>query len=198
MYVIFHYPGQLFISRNLQVLKLYPFDKKMHIYNHFILQIESFEVLKRRHTRNKNCLDDTNQYDEIILSEHLKKIGCRYLFHKHHLEFPLCRWSNESDIEEPESLWNKSRSNGDKAVLNIEKLNVPIACERISQMNVLFENKGVENEKSKLILQLFYPNEVKIITQSKEVDIHSLIGNIGAYLGLFMGNYIKYNNYHFI
>ena len=28
---------------------------------------------------------------------------------------------------------------------------------------------------------------VRIITQSKEVDIHSLIGNIGGYLGLFLG-----------
>ena len=36
-------------------------------------------------------------------------------------------------------------------------------------------------------LLIRYPEEVKIITQSKEVDVHSLIGNIGGYLGLFLG-----------
>ena len=32
-----------------------------------------------------------------------------------------------------------------------------------------------------------YPEHLRIIIQSKEVDIHSLIGNIGGYLGLFTG-----------
>ena len=31
-------------------------------------------------------------------------------------------------------------------------------------------------------------NWMKVIEQSKEVDIHSLIGNIGGYVGLFLGN----------
>ena len=44
---------------------------------------------------------------------------------------------------------------------------------------------------------------MKIIQQSKEVDIHSLIGNIGGYVGLFLGNdatllhnnlFLDYNN----
>ena len=32
-----------------------------------------------------------------------------------------------------------------------------------------------------------YPRYVKIIIQSKDVDIHALIGNIGGYVGLFLG-----------
>ena len=32
-----------------------------------------------------------------------------------------------------------------------------------------------------------YPEEIKYITKSKAVDIHSLIGNCGGYLGLFLG-----------
>ena len=32
-----------------------------------------------------------------------------------------------------------------------------------------------------------YPKEVKVISQSKEVDGHALIGNIGGYIGLFLG-----------
>ena len=195
IYVIFHYPGQLFISRNIQVVKLYPFDKKMHIYNHFILQVESFEVLKRRHTRSKNCLENKHSYDKIIVDEHLKNIGCRLPFHKEHSSIPLCKNGSKIEREVPESISisekNQTRLDGGNKVLNIEKLNVPMSCERISQINVF--QKGIRNENNKLSktfsLQLSYPKEVKIISQSKEVDIHALIGNIGAYLGLFMGNY---------
>ena len=195
MYVIFHYPRQLFISRNLQVLRLYPFDKKLHSYNHFILQIESFEVLKRRHTRSKNCLEDMNSYDKIIVNEHLKNIGCRLPFHKEHSSYPLCKNGSQIEREVPETILNseenETRSDREKRVLNIEKLNVPMSCERISQISVFF--KRIQNENNNpsktFSIQLSYPKEVKIISQSKEVDIHALIGNIGAYLGLFMGNY---------
>ena len=48
-------------------------------------------------------------------------------------------------------------------------------------------------------LSIFYPEEVKIITQSKDVDVHSLIGNIGGYLGLFLGtsfNFYKSTFYY--
>ncbi len=38
-----------------------------------------------------------------------------------------------------------------------------------------------------LHLCIKYPEEIKIITQTKEVDVHSLIGNIGGYIVLFLG-----------
>ena len=38
----------------------------------------------------------------------------------------------------------------------------------------------------------------RIMTHAKEVDIHGLVGNIGGYIGLFLGNYISftYSMYH--
>ena len=37
-----------------------------------------------------------------------------------------------------------------------------------------------------------YPEDIKIITQDKEIDIHGLIGNCGGYLGLFLGKNITF------
>lgn len=37
-----------------------------------------------------------------------------------------------------------------------------------------------------------YPNEVKIITQSRAVTFDALVGNIGGYIGLFLGNLSNY------
>ena len=42
-----------------------------------------------------------------------------------------------------------------------------------------------------IFLITYHNHWMKIIEQSKEVDIHSLIGNIGGYVGLFLGNIIS-------
>ena len=39
--------------------------------------------------------------------------------------------------------------------------------------------------------EITYPRYARIIVQSKDVDIHALIGNIGGYVGLFLGTYIS-------
>ena len=37
-------------------------------------------------------------------------------------------------------------------------------------------------------LGIIYPNRVKVIEQAKEISFHSLVGNCGGYIGLFLGN----------
>ena len=69
-----------------------------------------------------------------------------------------------------------------------KQIEIPTACERLSEVR-----KTVGSRPDFLgnwILMIKYPEEVKIITQSQDVDVHSLIGNIGGYLGLFLGNLI--------
>ena len=48
--------------------------------------------------------------------------------------------------------------------------------------------KGDNTRKEELmIISLGYPEEVKIFTQSRAVNTDALIGNIGGYIGLFLG-----------
>ena len=53
----------------------------------------------------------------------------------------------------------------------------------VSSMNIL---KEFNNTSPALVLN--YPDKIKVITQLKSVDAHMLIGNIGGYIGLFLGN----------
>ena len=66
------------------------------------------------------------------------------------------------------------------------------ACQRISKTEI--DVNQIPSQYSKDLrtwsITIDYPEEIKIITQSKEVDVHSLIGNIGGYLGLFLGKLI--------
>ena len=47
--------------------------------------------------------------------------------------------------------------------------------------------RNYENKSNSYMLSFSYPPMTKIITQSQTVDAHSLIGNIGGYIGLFLG-----------
>ena len=57
--------------------------------------------------------------------------------------------------------------------------------------NVDFQTKAIDFKHLgyQFILNVIYPDQLKIITQSKSVDIHSFIGNIGGYIGLFLGKH---------
>ena len=43
----------------------------------------------------------------------------------------------------------------------------------------------------RLQLVITYPKTTRIIKQSRSVDLHALIGNIGGYIGLFLGKYFN-------
>ena len=77
-------------------------------------------------------------------------------------------------------------------MLSYEKVkyfNIPKSCERIAKMMLIKRYKKKDSGNSTTWnFMIHYPDEFKVIMQSKEVDIHSLIGNIGGYLGLFLGD----------
>ena len=60
------------------------------------------------------------------------------------------------------------------------------ACQRLSKIRTQVDHLYTDYDTFWTIT-IEYPEEVKIITQTKDVDVHSLIGNIGGYLGLFLG-----------
>ena len=39
------------------------------------------------------------------------------------------------------------------------------------------------------VLFFSYPQKAKFVTNFRDVDVHSLLGNVGGYIGLFLGKY---------
>ena len=76
---------------------------------------------------------------------------------------------------------------------NVADKYYPPPCYRISKLGVAanfypYNEEGIKNFVDLWIVTILYENHwMKIIQQSKEVDVHSLIGNIGGNLGLFVG-----------
>ena len=137
--------------------------------------VTSIEVLERRHTRNKKCMNDWKFYDELVLQKHIKSKGCRAPYHDTFKGFAVC--STRETIKE--SMYE---------FMDARKKYYPKACHRISKIDIEWFFGQVPIADGTWEFEVAYPEEIKIITQAKEVDGHSLIGNIGGYIGLFLGN----------
>ena len=139
------------------------------------LTITSIEYLRRRNSRHHKCMTEWKHFDDIVRSEHLQRIGCKAPYGRSHE--PMKKCASPDDIKRS-TIYHS----------NIWKKYFPKACNRISKISV--ENTQFRSSMRIFQIDIKYPDDVKTITQSQEVDGHTLIGNIGGYIGLFLGKYI--------
>ena len=69
----------------------------------------------------------------------------------------------------------------------------PIPCKGNSKIDFELTEFDIEiTTEDPITFQLIvgFPDQMKIIRQSQAVDINAFIGNIGGYIGLFLGNFI--------
>ena len=170
LYVVY-YPGQFFLLKQIEII--HTINLRWHGVTQ--LRIIKVEILKQRNSRNRKCSYDVGNYDDTIVDKILQKTGCRPPYLYSHKSYPQCE--NQKDIRE-------SRID----TLAREQIEIPTACERLSEVRKTLGRGG--NYLGNWVLTIKYPEEVKIITQSQDIDVHALIGNIGGYLGLFLGKSI--------
>ena len=169
LYVIVHHLGQFLIENKMKSdIEHFVLDDQESV----VVNFKDYEILKRRNSRNRKCLDVTNDYDKTILEEWVRRKGCRPPYLNGNYSLQRCD--------------TKEKMIDSMIETNIRRtLGSPMACQRISRIK--YKLKNYEYKSQFWFLEIHYPDEVKIISQSKEVDVHSLIGNIGGYLGLFLG-----------
>ena len=181
IYIVVHYPGQFFLGNDFTY---YYFHRQAQI----LVNIKEFEILKRRNSQNRLCFEAKHSYDDAVIDELLLSNGCYAPYLKARKSYPKC--DTKGKIKNSTVDTQTSRN-----------LDMPKACQRISRIRPDMkefrdqhrQKYGIENETWNV--GVGFPEEVKIITQSKDVDVHSLIGNIGGYLGLFLGNKSVLDNF---
>ena len=169
VWISIHYPGQFLLAINKKA------RHSLQLYNNYsnLVKIASIELLKSRKKRSHDCMENWRWFDEMVLHKHITTIGCRSPYHLPYKDFPLC--DNTDDIRRSAYKFEKVRM-----------VYYPKACWRISKLDH-FWFKFNSSINSYWSIKVHYPEDVKIVTQSKEVDGHVLIGNIGGYIGLFLG-----------
>ena len=145
------------------------------IYNRF--KITGMEVLKRRNKQEEPCLQNWTHFDDLLFRKHLKKNTCRTPYQISRK--PICTTHTEM-----------LRANYQLKYANDKE--VPVPCQEMSAIIYTFESVRFDMGDDLLRLRISYPNKIRVVTQSKSVNVHSLIGNIGGYIGLFLGSFFNY------
>ena len=72
-----------------------------------------------------------------------------------------------------------------------------VPCQELSQYSFILNKFNASEDPtldpSTLTLFIQYPDNMKVITQSRLIGLHAIIGYIGGYIGLFLGR--LYNIY---
>ena len=138
----------------------------------FVLQ--GIEILKKRDKTAEPCLPDGVNYDEIILNDHLGKVGCRAPYQKTIENWKIC-----------ESREKFRAASYDAMRFKFSKM----ACTSAATITFIYEEKDYDLMGSDLFhVYTLFPNQYKEIVMVRAVDIQTAIGNAGGYIGLLLGN----------
>ena len=172
-YVALHLPNKLSLTGNSMKISWPKRNEKKRYFMSFDLQ--QLDILKRRNKRYNPCTDDQN-FDQIILDEHLENVGCKASYHRTNKSLKVC------DSEE-----RMKKAQFDFYLNEKPKK----ACTSASTLSFTYDECDVHdsNISDLFSVALFYPSEYKEIIMKKEIDLHTLIGNAGAYIGLFLGTF---------
>ena len=171
----FNYPGQ--VLRNTG-----PWKPIWNVPNssHAVLSttVSSLEVLRRRNKNNDPCIENWKHFDEMVLMKHHDTVGCRPPYQES--SKPLCTTKKQMEASRYELSEMRDKY----------KKTVKIPCEELASIVFTADQVHTSDVQYSDFLTFFYvfPEKVKVIQQIKSVDLHALIGNIGGYIGLFIGN----------
>ena len=121
-------------------------------------------------------MPNENKFDTEIISKYNKRFGCRAVYDISGSDMPFCVGTENI---------SKSIFDGKKADLD----QVELPCDSVLDITLEYDEFD-DHEKDGIVIAITYPDRAKMIQQSKEISFHSLVGNSGGYVGLFLGKYM--------
>ena len=167
---IFHGRHQFLLSDSGKIISS---DENASNGTSIILTIAKVEILQRRYKRSSPCVMNGKNWDELALLKHTRDIGCSAPYHASNPTFSTCTTSNETKG------WYKM-------VPTVKSNRDDQPCQVMPRITTDVFNGRLHMEKE-IEIVIGFPPEAKVITQSRAVDVGALIGNIGDYIGLFLG-----------
>ena len=169
IFLVLSYPGQML--KNPGVWKSIWKNKNDSI-GFLSIKVSTNEILRRRNKNKDPCFVDWIHFDDTVVKTHHDSIGCSPPYHKSNKS--IC--SSKSEIMKSRYELNEVRNRY-----------YPPPCEEMSSIVFSSERLQIPGDSENLKLYFNYPDKTKVIQQVKAVDFQTLIGNIGGYIGLFLG-----------
>ena len=138
-----------------------------------IFSLQQIDIIKRRNKRNDPCISDDFNFDQMIWDSHLDIVGCKPPYHSTNKKLEVCN--------------SAEKING--AYIDLIKREKPMkACTSASTLAFSYNEQIHNSMKSDWFgVGLEYPNQYKEIKMVQAIDIQTVIGNAGGYIGLFLG-----------
>ena len=181
-WVIFNYPQQML--RNLEDIHvIWDGDEKISSMTAF--KITTMEIIIRRNRPSSQCFTGWKHFDDSVFEKYNQESTCTVPYQKGNQS--VCNTSKEM-VDSKYSMNELRNKYFPEPCLEMSNLISSMNIYEISNgaspsMNIYEISNGTSHQ-----LYVNYPDKIKVITQHKSVDAHMLIGNIGGYIGLFLGN----------
>ena len=171
------YPNQFLLSAQTG---RYGWSKRKGKSDYFmIFVIKTVEVFRRRNKRKEPCMSEWKKFDEFVMTHTIEKVGCRAPYQtQHRTDLPICTGKQ-------------------KMVQALVDVRTSITKNFNPPCVVMTDIQDSYNEVDAFLLgkgdwfwtMIEFPNQLRHIKQSKEITFHTLVGNSGGYIGLFLGEY---------
>ena len=142
--------------------------------------VASVEILTRRNKLRAPCVEDWKIYGKSIktmFQNVMDKVGCRAPYQHSNKPLPFCQ--TKEKMKEMFKLLHEDPT----------KAYTP-ACDTLENLQYKYDESAYDvNYDGSEWFWLFIdmPHRFKEITQTRALDVHSLVGNCGGYIGLFLG-----------
>ena len=183
LHIYLHYPKQLF--RSLPVYTIQKLDNgESNLTGSDEITVTNMKVIRRRMTNKTPCNKEWKTDDEKILTRIMNKVGCEPPHWKLHSHFPTC-----DTMEKMKSSSIPPAFNLDTNLLK----NLDSPCHQIyviTHDSVRKETtywKQRRKNVTRMIKFDFRMRYYEEISHIRLYDAESLVGNVGGYIGLFLG-----------
>ena len=174
-----HYPGQL-LRHQMQKYVWKSLENKTSAYVTMRFKVQKLEVIRNRETSNKPCNKNWKEDDKTMLLQKISRIGCKPSFLKINSNSPICKSQNHMKMF---------------ATFNSSHYRPP--CQSIQKILYAYEEYGIledwtdewtsEIDDIFEVMFEFTDGTYMEIEQVRDYGVQDVVGDIGGYLGLFLG-----------
>ena len=181
-----HYPKQLMRSVPLD---MEPLGLTANVFTK-LFSVDSMGVIRRRNSRESKCLlKESGQEDDLIIKRLVEKTGCRASYWPDSYGYSAC-----DTMEKMFELRTPSMQRNNQEFLKEFEENPGKPCNQIYSIGYTVKTLEVRSGEAlprdpntKIIDVMFKTASYLEIQHVQAFNIESYIGNVGGYVGLFIG-----------
>ena len=180
--IIMYYPKQLFPYRSNGLLKnSWPQRTENSSKNYAMhFTVQNIEMIKLRNKRARPCIQGTPDFDTYLFEDIMKSVGCRPPYWSSRTHLNVC--STDVQMKKIRKLYLEHSMHRDVRLAYLP-------CRRL--INIQYEFSEIDHKETQppyfMINVWFVNSKYREIKMVSKFDAQTLIGNIGGYIGIFVG-----------